>query len=168
MKKPLLFFLIMFFGMQFAKAKLPDNISPNKILPPSTQASGCLPATAQAYLDINNVRAMILNGGDMWWDMSSSRYEIPKGSGKNSIFCGAIWIGGLDPGGNIHAAAMTYRQTGNDFWPGPLDTVNASISDSVCDDYDKVYKVSRSMAGRFASPSASALPTASISSGCSP
>ena len=41
-------------------------------------ASDCDPASAQADLDINNVRARILNGGDMWWDLSNARYEIPK------------------------------------------------------------------------------------------
>lgn len=44
-------------------------------------ASTCTPASARTNLDINNVRTLILNGGDMWWDQGSSgnaRYEIPK------------------------------------------------------------------------------------------
>ena len=44
-----------------------------------------------------------------------AQYEIPKGSNKNSMFAGALWIGGVDDGGNLKVAAMTYRQGGNDF-----------------------------------------------------
>ena len=36
-------------------------------------AFDCEPASQQADLDINNVRTRILNGGDMWWDLSNAR-----------------------------------------------------------------------------------------------
>ena len=49
-------------------------------------ASGCLPATAQTDLNINNVRTTILAGGDMWWNLDDGRYEIPNGEGKHSMF----------------------------------------------------------------------------------
>ena len=59
----------------------------------------------------------------MWWDLvGNAEYEVPKGSGKNSLFAGAIWIGGKDAAGNLKVAAQTYRQSGSDFWPGPVDT----------------------------------------------
>ena len=41
-------------------------------------AASCDPSTASADLDVNNVRTKILNGGDMWWDLSNPKYEIPK------------------------------------------------------------------------------------------
>ena len=82
-------------------------------------ASGCLAATAQTELNINNVRTTILAGGDMWWNLNDGRYEIPRGEGRHSMFAGAIWIGGLDDQGNLKVAGMTYRQDGNDFWPAP-------------------------------------------------
>lgn len=103
--------------------------------------AGCAPASAQTDLDINNVRTTILAGGDMWWDLISAQYEIPKGSGKHAIFAGSLWIGGIDAGGTLRVAAMTYRQTGNDFWPGPLDTTTTSIEASVCSEYDKHFKI---------------------------
>lgn len=105
--------------------------------------SDCTPPVAQVDLDISNVRAVILSGGDMWWDLTTSRYEIPKGSGKRSFFCGGLWMGGLDPVGNLHVAAGTYRQSGIDFWTGPLDTTDANTSLEVCDDYDRIWKVNR-------------------------
>lgn len=109
----------------------------------------CRPASAKVDLDINNVRATILNGGDMWWNLTSSQYEIPKGSGQHSIFNGAIWMGGLDPAGNLHVAAMTYRQTGNDYFPGPLDTASASTDNTRCQLYDRMWKVNRSEVESF-------------------
>ena len=81
-------------------------------------------------MDVNNVRATILGGGDMWWNLSDAQYEIPKGGGINSLFAGSLWIGGVDAGGQLRVAAMTYRQGGNDFWTGPLDEVTATITAS--------------------------------------
>jgi len=105
--------------------------------------ASCTPATAKTDLDINNVRTTILAGGDMWWDLTNPKYEIPKGGSAHSIFAGSLWIGGLDAGGQLKVAAMTYRQTGNDFWPGPLDTINVSTDQEVCDAYDKHWKITR-------------------------
>ncbi len=117
--------------------------------PKSTAASGCNPATAQTDLDINNVRAKILNGGDMWWDLISARYEVPKGSSKFSLFAGSIWIGGIDAGGQLKVAAMTYRQTGNDFWPGPVNANTTTVEASVCTKYDKHWKITRQQVQDF-------------------
>src|SRR6056300_471993 len=82
----------------------------------------CQPARAQSDLNINNVRATILGGGDMWWDLNTARYEVPKGGGKHSMFAGALWLGGLDEGNQLKLAAVTYRSRGVDYWPGPLST----------------------------------------------
>ena len=103
-----------------------------------TVAELCQPARAQSDLNINNVRATILGGGDMWWDLNTARYEVPKGSNLHSMFAGALWLGGVDEGNQLKLAAMTYRQRGNDFWPGPLTTDgSASIDKTICDKYDQ-------------------------------
>jgi len=108
-------------------------------------SSACTPATGKVDLNINNVRALIMNGGDMWWDqgLEVARYEVPKGSGKHSYFAAALWIGGLDQGGQLRTAAQTYRQSGNDFWPGPLDITNASIDATGCSKWDKLFQIYR-------------------------
>src|SRR5881398_3568311 len=74
--------------------------------------AGCTPSTAKTDLDINNVRTLIFINGDMWWDLvGTATYEIPKGSGKHSLFAGAIWCGGLDHNsGALKVAAQLYRQ----------------------------------------------------------
>jgi hypothetical protein len=44
------------------------------------RAGDCNPAFSEFDLAINNVRAKILNGGDMWWDLvGAAKYEIPIG-----------------------------------------------------------------------------------------
>jgi hypothetical protein len=106
------------------------------------KTAGCLPATQQRDLDINNVRTTILNGGDMWWNLSNARYEIPKIQtgqvSKHSLYAGALWIGGVKDN-NLKLAAQTYRQSGNDFYPGPL--ANGTVTADVCKRYDKIYRV---------------------------
>tara|TARA_B100001758_G_scaffold247959_1_gene269213 strand:- start:36535 stop:40761 length:4227 start_codon:yes stop_codon:yes gene_type:complete len=123
-----------------------ENVSnPNATSTVSTKiAAGCNPATSQTDLDINNVRTTIMAGGDMWWNLDDARYEIPKNGNKHSMFAGALWIGGVDDGGQLKVAAMTYRQSGNDFWPGPLNTSNATISAEECNKWDKHFKLLRS------------------------
>src|SRR5205814_19665 len=41
----------------------------------------------------------------------------------------------------LHLAAQTYRQSGNDFWPGPLDTLSAGEDLLTKISYDKMWKV---------------------------
>src|ERR1044071_5372506 len=76
-------------------------------------AASCSSPTAQAELNIANVRTTIMDAGDMWWDAMASigpKYEVPIGSGKHSLFAGGLWIGGVDALSNLHIAAQTYRQ----------------------------------------------------------
>ncbi len=102
------------------------------------QVGNCEPALGEAYLDINNVRARLLNNGNLFWRGDPFVYEVPKGGGANAIFTSGIWIGGL-VGGQLRAAATRY---GNyQFWGGPLDDNGAPPVD--CAQYDHLYKVSR-------------------------
>ena len=119
-------------------------------------AAGCDPATASNNLDINNVRARIMNGGDMWWDLiGTAMYEVPKvteegESRKTALFAGALWIGGYDNGNNLRAAAMTYRQQSSwDFFPGPLTTTDATIDLPECIKWDKIFQVTREEIDNF-------------------
>ncbi len=106
-------------------------------------AATCPTPTAQTDLDVNNVRTTIMTGGDMWWDLANPAYEIPRGSHKHSIYSGALWIGGVDGAGQIKVAAQTYRQTGSDFWAGPMDVVQVNITPDVCNAFDKHFVTTR-------------------------
>ncbi|HCQ17502.1 MAG TPA: hypothetical protein DIU20_14635 [Cryomorphaceae bacterium] len=120
----------------------PKNSNNQKKAAMKALAEDCQASISDQDLSINNVRARILGSGDMWWDLDNARYEVPKGSGKHSMFAGSLWLGGLDQAGQLKLAAMTYRTRGVDFWPGPLDD-QASIDASTCRDYDRhwlIYK----------------------------
>ncbi|OYU95558.1 MAG: hypothetical protein CFE21_10470 [Bacteroidetes bacterium B1(2017)] len=131
--------------------------------------AGCAAATQQKDLDLNNVRTVILNGGDMWWNLQNAKYEIPKvepgQTSKNSLFSGALWIGGVT-NGNLRIAAQTYRQSGNDYYPGALQTDgSASITASRCKFYDKIWKVTLAEIEEFqAQPDGNKTPIEAISS----
>ncbi len=109
---------------------------------------GCADPSSEAILDIGNVRTRILGGGDMWWDLNSAQYEVPKDEGSHSVFAGSLWIGGTDDNGNLKVAAMTYRQNGSDFFSGPLNAdVNSTdfgtISAEECNNFNQHWVTSK-------------------------
>lgn len=113
-------------------------------------AANCVPATSATELALNNVRATINTGGDMWWDLQGTpRYEVPKGSGHHALYSGALWLGGQDVSGQLKVAAQRYRSSGNDFWTGPLSTVTAEIDPQTCLEYDKHFATTRTMVETF-------------------
>lgn len=114
--------------------------------PSNPRAAGCSPATARATLEFNNVRALLETGGVLWMDRANGApsYEVPKNSGVSAIFAGALWLGGVDANQQLKVAAVRFRQVGNDYWTGPLNTVSADIPADVCDEYDRFWTISRS------------------------
>ncbi len=110
----------------------------------------CNSAVAQTDQSINNVRARLTTGGDVWWDGTKGSYIVPKvGPGEpevSSIFAGGVWLGGLDDGGSLKVAAQTYgRPDGNfDFWPGPLEESGpdqGTTEATTCKNWDRFFKV---------------------------
>jgi len=139
--------LIGLVGIAFRSSALPDiNVTGTQHRAQLKTTAGCVPATANIDLDINNVRARLMTGGDMWWNQGTqvAAYEIPKGSGKNSQFAASCWIGGYDAQNQLKVAAQTYRQTGNDFWPGILDGNTNDITATECANWDYFWKVNKS------------------------
>ncbi|MBP5994650.1 MAG: T9SS C-terminal target domain-containing protein, partial [Crocinitomicaceae bacterium] len=170
MKKQL---LATFFGVTVvfnALAYLGPNDKMDKPTP-TTKGANCSPATAKLYMEFNDVRALIEQGGSMFQNRAASvaAYEVPKNSKRYAIFAGALWMGGTDVNGQLKLAALRYR-SGNDFWPGPL-TVNpgtgdfnpgasvgagvtrdfgeANIDPDQCIAYDKFYTIRKAEVIRF-------------------
>ncbi len=94
-------------------------------------------------LDINDVSAGLNVSGDMHWNLNNAKYEVPKNSGINSVFSSAFWIGGIDQGGELHTAAQTYRQTGNEFWPGPINGMTIPFDSTSCIKFDQIWKMDK-------------------------
>ncbi len=107
----------------------------------------CAASRSSIDLNINNVRARLLGGGDIWWDLRDGKYIVPNpppGSGLpeiSSLFAGAVWLGGYDEGNNLKLACQTYRQSGNDFWPGPINEATGGTTPQVCLNWDKHFTV---------------------------
>jgi hypothetical protein len=114
----------------------------------------CTTAKAQIDQNVNNVRARLTTGGDVWWDRGDGKYVVPAvdpGQPEvSSIFAGAVWLGGVDPGGSLKVAGQTYGNSNNssDFWSGPLrplDDPQAGTTDkTICDNWDIFFEVQAS------------------------
>jgi hypothetical protein len=107
----------------------------------------CVQGSSRFYMDVNNVRAVLLSSGDVWWDLTKGVYEVPKvdpTSGVrpvSAIFAGAVWLGGKDAVGNLKVACQTYRDANStDFWPGPLKE-DGTTSAEICEKWDKHFVV---------------------------
>ncbi|MCB0400515.1 MAG: T9SS C-terminal target domain-containing protein [Flavobacteriales bacterium] len=122
-----------------------------------TPAAGCASAVDIAVLKLNNVRTRIEGtGGSMWQDRANSvaDYEVPKRTSNDdpkytSIYAGALWMGGQDINGQLKLAAVTFRNAGNDFWPGPLNPTTAEITASECAAFDRSWGISRAQVDKF-------------------
>jgi hypothetical protein len=107
----------------------------------------CANSESQIDQDINNVRARLLGGGDCWWDFTDGRYIVPKvdvtsnQAEVSSIFAGSVWLGGVDPAGNLKLACQDFRgASNNEFWPGPLTPLG--ITEQItCDNWDRHFRV---------------------------
>ncbi|MDQ3047913.1 MAG: T9SS type A sorting domain-containing protein [Bacteroidota bacterium] len=73
------------------------------------------------FLEINNLKTGVSSSGDLFSNATTFTSEMPAGSGKYSLAIGHLWIGGIDAGGTLRLAAQTYRQTGTDYFFGPLN-----------------------------------------------
>ncbi len=103
------------------------------------QITPCQKPNAFTELHGNQVKAGLLNGGDLFWDLAHARMETDTAApGVSPVFAAALWLGGYDQGGNLHISAQTYRQSGSDFYAGPLDNAGTTNSNT-CGDWDKIW-----------------------------
>lgn len=115
------------------------------------RAAGCSPANSSAYLEYNNVKALIHSGGNLWQiaGQNLSQYEVPKGSGIMALFTSALWLGGVDINGQLKLAAVRYRD-GQDYWTGPLTNQgDAEVTAETCSAYDKHFVISQDEVREF-------------------
>ena len=81
--------------------------------------------TSSVYLDQNNVSALILDEGMLFYDNDlGAAYEVPKNSNITAIYSAAFWFGALDDMGTLKLAGTLYNQSGKDFFSGPISATN--------------------------------------------
>ena len=101
----------------------------------------CMASVAQlppiSHVETNNVRATILGNGtcfvpqqEVWYEewqqshFTCPTWEVPQGSGKETMFQQSLWLGGLDADDSLHLDAFMYGQLGEAYWSGPLKTTD--------------------------------------------
>ena len=110
----------------------------------------CSRSQGSSELSINNVRARINVGGNMWFSESQARYYVPKDGTSTAMFAAALWIGGRDENLQLRVAALRFGQNGEDFWPGPLTVdQHASVDKTVCEQWDRHFRITKAEVERF-------------------
>ncbi len=155
--RTLLLSLILLFLAQGNYAEEQQDVNTQQNLKAS--AAGCSAGGSFAFLDVNNIRARINTGGDMWWNFDRAEYYVPANSTQTSMFSASLWIGGLDVNGQLKLAAQRYRQVGIDYWPGPISRIDASVEAETCAEYDEIFEISRAEVDAFLAWYNSADPT---------
>ena len=103
------------------------------------QVGSCAVGVAESRLSANNVSAAQVNTGALFYRTggNTNRYEIPRGSGLQSVFTGNLWLGGY-VASRLRVAGTKYFQP--EFWPGP---VSDAVSPTGCDPNDRMYRVAK-------------------------
>ena len=107
----------------------------------------CDDPSAFDNLDIGNVQALITNGGDFWFDGTVSVYNTPQFDPNTSVldkrilFAGGIWLSAKNNTGNLKVAAMSYRNQGFEFYPGPIDNITGMVDNQTCTFYNQIWEV---------------------------
>ena len=98
---------------------------------------------AYEVLNVNNIETGFSTSGAFFWNGVNGDYRVPKTDSVGTIFSGGLWMGGIDAGGQLKLAAQTYRQSGDDFWPGPIDELTGSTDSVTMENWDKIWKVGK-------------------------
>ena len=110
-------------------------------------AQACEPAQAEAMLEGAGVRASVFNNGALFWRGSGDHvYEVPRGSGKHSLFNANLWLSG-SVDGEPRFAGSDYRP--QEFWPGPLAENGAPPSPESCAEHDRIWSVTLEDIARY-------------------
>ncbi|HPS73909.1 MAG TPA: T9SS type A sorting domain-containing protein [Bacteroidales bacterium] len=100
-------------------------------------------------IDLNNISARFMANG-CHYNGNGNVFEVPRGSGKGTLFLHSIWLGGNDQNDQLHLAGARYGQgptgltamTNFDFWAGPvMDSAKYQQYDTV---WNYVWKINKS------------------------
>jgi hypothetical protein len=91
-------------------------------------------------MKVNNVRAALLTGGDLFDDNIYIFPYRPEETQVSAICNAGIWAGGMTSDGNVKLSGITYRKSGFDYSTGPLDR-EGNTNFQVCSNWDKIFTV---------------------------
>ncbi|GAB5533940.1 MAG: hypothetical protein Rubg2KO_01890 [Rubricoccaceae bacterium] len=102
----------------------------------------CEVGTAQAFLDVSDVRASVFTTGGLFFGGSTTfvdGYLVPKRMGNSPIGAATVWLGGTVDGEVRTSSARWGSYT---MWPGPLNDGGTLPSPIDCSAYDRIWTVS--------------------------
>ncbi len=111
-------------------------------------AQDCEMGTTTALLEGNNVKAMLSNSGNIFAS-EQSIYQFPANQFQNipasTIYSASVWVGGIDPAGNLKLAANSYGPYSDktDFYPGPLHEEWGMTDVPMCTAWDRMFTMSK-------------------------
>jgi hypothetical protein len=146
MKKLVYSLLLVIINVSYVFAYVGGISKPDNTRRVRTRAGDCSIGSARTFLDVNNVRAMMLNSGDLWWDRTNAQYGVPKVPQDqigiirqvNPLFAGALWLSGKTAG-KLKIAAIRFSGNEQEFWPGPIN--NRTTNKARCDQFNQYWKV---------------------------
>jgi hypothetical protein len=97
----------------------------------------CLPCSATLQIDENNLLTDLVAQGIRGQSISSADNDA-KVFGHSTL-----WVGGLDPVGNLKLAGEIPEKDGSDFYPGPLDSSTGQIDSLTCQNWDRFFVMTR-------------------------
>ena len=106
-----------------------------------------------SIIEVNNVRGNIMGTGNVFSNLFSSdlTWEVPKDSGKSTLFQYSLWIGGVDVNDQLHVAANRFNQDGRDYWMGPLTPEFATTNDETEEQFEHIWNLTRAQIDEFIS-----------------
>ena len=73
-------------------------------------------------INANNILTSMHSTGQLFWDFNNAQFLVPyDGFGSPAaIFAGGLWMGGIDPAGNLRQVAVTYENANLSLYSGGL------------------------------------------------
>lgn len=110
------------------------------LLPSFGFSQPCQGTSIGTNLDVNNVKAHITQGGNLWRQGQNGQYIVPKDGQTSALFTGSLWMAGRDADGALHLAAQTYSN--DEYSAGPLDEAGTT-NFLHCLRWNRLFEVSR-------------------------
>ena len=105
----------------------------------------CEHGAAHADLDVSDVRATLLNNGNLFYGpvegggYIQNAYVVPKYGTASPLYAANVWVGGMVDD-ELRVASASFVDF--EFWPGPLEDGATLPNPDDCSDYDRIWVVS--------------------------
>lgn len=99
-----------------------------------------------AWIHVNNVKALISADGRLFWDGQNGQFGIPDENGNltiSPIKSAGLWLGAIDPGGNLRGAVHTFDGSDDDFCPGMSTSDWTNTGPCVNSVFNRIWRITK-------------------------